>query len=96
MKPFLTKKSGNSPPSVSMIRFIMRGLGSEKTANALHADLLRNIHERSLTAQAMVAPTLFGNGAVWHVLLRGENLRSLLPHINLTDVVVDIDPIDCL
>ncbi len=84
------------PPSVPMIRFIVRNLGAEKTAKALHADLLRNIHDRSLNAQAMVAPTLFGNGTVWHVLLRGENIRSLLPHVDLKDVVVDIDPIECL
>jgi len=44
----------------------------------------------------MAAPTLFGSGKVWHVLLRGHNIRRLLPKLDLSEVVVDVDPIDCI
>lgn len=85
------------PPSAEMIRFICREEKAEATAKRLHASLLKTIHEKGLKAQASVAPTLFGGGKVWHVLLRGHQLRSLLvPSLDLTNVVVDVDPIDCI
>lgn len=84
------------PPATSMIRFILRGPDAAKRATSLQAHILRVIAQQKINAQAMVAPTLFGNGSVWHVLLRGNDVRSLLPSIELTDVIVDIDPLDCL
>jgi primosomal protein N' (replication factor Y) len=84
------------PPSTEMIRFITRMEGAEACAKKLHASILRFITSEKIDAQAMVAPTLFGGGKIWHVLLRGQNLRSFLTKIDLTDTVVDIDPIDCI
>ncbi len=84
------------PPSTQMIRFIVRAEGAEARAKKLHASILRFIASEKIEAQAMVAPTLFGGGTVWHVLLRSQYLRSLLPKIDLTDVVIDVDPIDCI
>jgi primosomal protein N' (replication factor Y) len=84
------------PPFTQMIRFIVREEFAESKAKKLHASILRSIHDKKIQAQAMVAPTLFGGGKVWHVLLRGEHIRSLLPVLDLSDAVVDIDPIDCI
>jgi primosomal protein N' (replication factor Y) len=84
------------PPTVDMIRFIVRSEQAEKTAKALHASILRAIHERNIAADASVAPTLFGAGRVWHVLVKGMNLRAILPSLDLADTVVDIDPMDCV
>lgn len=84
------------PPSTEMIRFILREERAEAQAKKLHAALLRYIHEKGMKAHANVAPTFFGGGKVWHVLLRGKDLRTILPSLDLTDAVVDIDPIDCI
>jgi len=84
------------PPSTEMIRFILREERAEQNAKKLHAAILRFIHEEDMKAQASVAPTLFGGGKVWHVLLRGKDLRTILPSLDLSDAVVDIDPIDCI
>ena len=84
------------PPSVPMIRFIIRADGAEKIAKQLHASILHIIESEKMNAQAMVAPTLFDGGKVWHILLRGQNSRDILPKIDLSNAVVDIDPIDCI
>ncbi|HVW66128.1 MAG TPA: primosomal protein N' [Candidatus Peribacteraceae bacterium] len=84
------------PPATQMIRFILRDEGAEKRAKMLHASILRLIEDNRLPAQAMIAPTLFGGGRVWHILLRGLHLRTLLPKLDLINVVVDIDPVDCI
>lgn len=84
------------PPSTHMIRFILREDRAESNAKKLHASLLRLIAEKKMKAFATVAPTLFGGGKVWHVLLRGDAIRSLLPQLDLSEAVVDIDPLDCI
>ncbi len=84
------------PPAAEMIRFIFREDRADVHAKKLHAALLRAIHEKQMKAQASVAPTLFGGGKVWHVLLRGNDLRALLPSLDMTQAVVDVDPIDCI
>ncbi len=84
------------PPTTNMIRFILREERAESNAKKLHASILRFIAEKKIKAHATVAPTLFGGGKVWHILLRGNETRALLPLLDLTDAVVDIDPIDCI
>lgn len=84
------------PPSTNMIRFILREERAESNAKKLHGALLRLIADKQMKAFATVAPTLFGGGKVWHVLLRGNDIRTLLPQLDLSDAVVDIDPLDCI
>lgn len=84
------------PPVTEMIRFIVRTLKPEQKAKAFHADLLRLIADKKIKASAMCAPTIFGGGKVWHILLRGMHLRPLLPLLDLHEIVVDVDPLDCI
>lgn len=84
------------PPTREMIRFIIRTDRAEAHAKKLHAAILRSINQENIKAQATVAPTLFGGGKVWHILLRGEHLRELLPTLDVSDAVIDIDPMDCI
>lgn len=93
---YALRESLRYPPTTEMIRFIIRGVRPDARAKALHAELLRAIAEKKMNANAMCAPTMFGNGKVWHVMLRGTHLRPLLPTLDLNDIVVDIDPIDCI
>ncbi|MSR86880.1 primosomal protein N', partial [Candidatus Peribacteria bacterium] len=84
------------PPVTSMIRILLRGPDAESRAKKLQAELL-NANARS-TEQTKIsrAPTLFGGGREWHILLRGLNPRSLLEHINRNEIVIDVDPMETL
>lgn len=84
------------PPALRMIRLIVRGPDARKRADTLHLDVLQAIAKISPLSRASSAPSLFGGGKVWHVLIRGENPKELLKHIDLSEVVVDIDPIECV
>lgn len=84
------------PPSTDMIRFVMNGTAPEARAKKIQRDLQAAIEKNGMTASVMAAPTLFGAGKVWHALLRGNGVRDLLRGLDLADVVVDIDPIDCI
>jgi len=86
----------NYPPASDMIRFLISGAIPNVRAKKLQQDLQELIKAESLFASVMSAPTLFGSGKVWHVLLRGHHIRKLLPKLDLTDVIVDVDPIDCI
>ncbi len=86
----------NYPPASDMIRFLISGTMPNVRAKKLLQDLQQLIKTESLFASVMGAPTLFGSGKVWHVLLRGHHIRKLLPKLDLSDVVVDVDPIDCI
>jgi primosomal protein N' (replication factor Y) (superfamily II helicase) len=82
------------PPSVPMIRLLISGEKAEPRARSVHQAVLRLIAHMGIDAQATVAPTLFGIGLEWHILLKGNKVRRSLPHIPLTDVTVDVDPVD--
>lgn len=82
------------PPSTQMIRFLITGLKAEARAKAFHGSVLREIARTQMDAVATVAPTLFGVGQEWHVLLKGHTLRPILTRLPLTDVTVDVDPVD--
>lgn len=86
----------NYPPSSNMIRFLVHGAAPNLRAKKLHQELQAAITKNSLVASVMSAPTLFGSGKEWHVLLRGHNIRGLLATTDLSDVTVDVDPIDCI
>ncbi|MBI3331917.1 primosomal protein N' [Candidatus Peregrinibacteria bacterium] len=84
------------PPATRMIRLIFRGSDAKLRAEKLHIAVLQTIARQSLTAKASVAPTLFGAGKVWHVLLSCEEPRKIITQLDLTDVVIDVDPIECV
>ncbi len=84
------------PPSTSMIRFLLNGPKAEARAKVFHQQLLRAMTESAIEATAMIAPTLFGLGKEWHVLLKGHDVRKVLPKLTLTDITVDIDPLDVI
>ena len=79
------------PPETEMIRFIFRGENVSLRAKAF-AENFKNIKDTT----ASVAPTLFGGGTVWHVLLKGPRLRSLLKKIDCSYCTVDVDPMECV
>lgn len=82
------------PPATQMIRFLINGFKAEARAHVLYQQLLKVIKDQKVDASAMLAPTLFGAGKEWHILLKGESSRTLLRKLDLTDVSVDVDPVD--
>lgn len=82
------------PPVTDMIRFVINGPKAEVRAKLFHQSLMKAIAQRSTPATAMLAPTLFGMGKEWHVLLKGKDIRPLLPLLDLTEITVDVDPLD--
>ncbi len=82
------------PPATSMIRIIVRGENAIQRAKTLHVEAMgANLRTGNLN-KISVAPTLFGAGREWQVLVRGQDPRALLPLLKLKDVVVDVDPLD--
>jgi len=84
------------PPASRMIRFVTDAPDAMKRARALQNTLARLIAGKGLQETVLCAPTLFGGGKVWHLLLKGPNPRALLPELDLHDMTVDIDPMDCI
>lgn len=82
------------PPHTQMIRFLVNGPKAEARAHIFHQHLIKVLEKEKIDATAMCAPTLFGIGQEWHVLLKGNGLRPLLPKLDLNDVMVDVDPVD--
>jgi len=82
------------PPATNMIRLITRGPDAASRSRVLNEVLLKKISDSDLKIGC--APTLFGGGREWHILIRGQNPREVLTDIDLTDVVVDVDPIECV
>jgi primosomal protein N' (replication factor Y) len=82
------------PPNSQMIRFLLNGPKAEARAKVFHLHLLKVLAQEKADATAMIAPTLFGMGQEWHILLKGQNLRPLLPKLTLQDIMVDVDPVD--
>lgn len=80
------------PPVSSMIRLIFRGPEPKRRAEVQHASLIKN----AVNLRMGCAPTLFGGGKEWHILIRGKDPKSALQFIDLSDTVVDIDPMDCV
>jgi primosomal protein N' (replication factor Y) (superfamily II helicase) len=84
------------PPATQMVRFLLDGPNATQRARTLLAQIQKQIAERGAGEAVMCAPTLFGGGKVWHLLLRGPGPRTMLPKLDLTDVTVDVDPVDCI
>ncbi len=84
------------PPASRMVRLIARGEDCEKRARKLYVDCMREIALNRRDVKCSTAPTFFGGGKVWHVLLRGEEPRAVLAGVDLQGVSVDIDPLETL
>ncbi len=80
------------PPIWQMARLVLQDADAQKKAQQLAA--------QAATVPgvfASAAPTFFGGGKIWHVLLRREkDIHSVLDSLPLQGVSVDIDPMDCL
>ncbi len=82
------------PPTTRMVRLSIRGPHAADRAKTCAATLRKKVSpEGSLLLSA--SPTLF-EPKTWHILIRGANPLSVLQNINLDDIVVDVDPLDCV
>lgn len=82
------------PPATSMIRLLLRGPDAEHRAKVMHADLLRTNRQDGNPLKISVAPTLFGGGREWQILMRGADPRALLSPAILAGAIADIDPVE--
>ena len=81
------------PPSTELIRFLVSGDNAESRAKTFHRAVQSAITEQ-MDARASVAPTLFGAGKEWHILLKGNGIHSLLSQLPSENITVDVDPVD--
>ncbi len=81
------------PPFTRMVRFLVADSGAEGRAKALAAAIRPKLGPDGAVT---VAPTFYGNGREWHVLLRATDPLPLLDGLNLEGISVDVDPVDCL
>jgi len=79
-----------------MIRLLFLEPDAKKRAMNAQETLRRAIMDGHLQANVFAAPTLFGGGRIWHVLLRGKDVRKLLSLIETWECSVDVDPMDTL
>jgi primosomal protein N' (replication factor Y) len=90
------RKSAHYPPVSMMIRLIVNEPDAKTRAQAVLGQLRHAIKHHELKVTANAAPTFFGGGKSWHILLRGNDARRLLPLVKPEDAMIDIDPIDTL
>jgi primosomal protein N' (replication factor Y) len=86
------RESADYPPVSDMVRLISRGPDAAEISKTVYESLLKHPEGHSIGCSA----TLFGGGKEWHILIRGKDPKSLLEHVDLSSVVVDVDPIDCV
>lgn len=85
------------PPATEMIRFIVRSPGAERNARELKDSLTKKIASLGLQATAFSAPTFYGAGHEWHVILKGLDIRKTLIDLDVPEnVSIDVDPTDLL
>lgn len=84
------------PPAARMVRLLTRGEDAASRAKRLHGEVLATILRANNDSKATVAPTFFGGGKEWQVLVRGSDPVSLLKEIDLANVFVDVDPMDTI
>lgn len=90
------RKTYHYPPWTRMIRLVFSGLSAQANASEMLNRL--QLANATLLSPALLslAPTLYGGGKVWHILVRSKDPRSLFKGIDLRGCSVDVDPIDCL
>ena len=87
------RKAHGYPPYRSLVRMTLEGADARTRMMQLQKDILL----RASDANVSVAPTYFGAGKVWHLLLRTDQDPSpLLAALALEGMTVDRDPVDCL
>lgn len=84
------------PPAVPMFRILARGPKAKQILQVLVNKITELAKTHSLQPQVLCAPTYFGAGNEWHILVRGPNVHTLLPLLPLGGVHIDVDPYDCL
>jgi primosomal protein N' (replication factor Y) len=84
------------PPAEQMVRIILRGENTPQRAQLLSAHVQEVTRKRGTSVKVSCAPTFFGGGRIWQVLLRGSDLQKVLKELDLTGVSIDVDPIECL
>jgi primosomal protein N' (replication factor Y) (superfamily II helicase) len=82
------------PPASKMIRILFREDDAERRAKRAQGEALAAVSALGAECKVSVAPTLFGGGKVWQVLLRGPQPEILLPSMDLSDAAVDVDPVE--
>ncbi len=85
---------GGYPPASTIVRLIARGDDAERHAKKAYVQASAAMMKLRNDIKVTVAPTLFGGGKIWHVLLRGADPQSLLGSIDLKNVAVDVDPVE--
>lgn len=81
------------PPATSIVRLLCRGYNAQQNAKRLAADLeSRGMQKLNVSC----APTFFGGGREWQVLIRGADPANILNDIDLQDATVDVDPVECV
>jgi len=86
------RKKSLYPPFGNMIRLLLRGEDQKQRAKLLSEKI--KIQYPNLTIGC--APTFFGGGKQWHLLIRGDNPRTIFDTLDRTDITIDIDPLDCV
>ena len=81
------------PPATKMIRLLVRGPSAEHRARALQ-NLLQK--RTGSTDRISCSASIFSGGKTWQILMRGNELKSMLAAIDLSDVSIDIDPIETI
>lgn len=84
------------PPAVPMFRLLARGPKAHALLQSLKRQLIAHAEKTTMKVSIQLAPTYFGAGKEWHILVRGANAHTLLAVIPLEQVHVDTDPYDCL
>lgn len=84
------------PPFGRLVRLISRGPDASKRARQLHAVFsAKNLNAQS-PLKISVAPTFMSGGKEWHLLMRGKDPISILAGVNLSDIAIDVDPLETL
>lgn len=84
------------PPAVPMFRLLARGPKALALLKSLKQKLTNEVTHNNMKVTVQLAPTYFGAGKEWHILVRGAHAHDLLKSIPLEQVHVDTDPYDCL
>lgn len=90
------RRGANYPPLTPMIRIIVAEPDARARAQKLLSRLREAVSRGKLSAVVTAAPTFFGGGKIWHLLLRGKDVRALLPSLEGEQVMIDVDPMDTL
>ncbi len=88
----LLREQAGYPPASKLIALIIRGEHAGKRAKFIEELLKKNARDTRVTS----APSVFSS-SVWHVFLRGKQPEVVLSTLkNLSEIVIDIDPLNVM